>query len=305
MQTAEIVLHVIGDRGRRKVPLERVYRHLFNPELYLLAYSNLAKHPGALTKGATAETIDGMSLSKIHQLIAHLRAERYRWTPVRRTSIPKANGKRRPLGISIWSDKLLQEVLRLVLEAYYEPQFSDHSHGFRPRRGCHTALQEVSRTGTGAVWFIEGDITGCFDNIDHETLLSILSESIHDNRFLRLIRQLLQAGYLEQWTYHPTLSGTPQGSGVSPVLTNLYLDRLDQFVEQTLLPAYTQGKARRRNPAWNQLICKAKYRRQHGQYGEAWALKQAARLLPAMDTHDPHYRRLCYTRYADGTPVQA
>ena len=172
------------------MPLEDVYRQLFNPELFLRAYGNIYRNDGAMTKGTTTETVDGMSEEKIRGIIALLRQEKYRWNPVRRVNIPKKNNpaKTRPLGIPTWSDKLLQEVIRQILEAYYEPQFDPHSHGFRPNRGCHTALQEVYHAWRSTTWFIEGDIKGCFDNIDHPVLLSIISESIRDNRFLRLRR---------------------------------------------------------------------------------------------------------------------
>src|SRR5579872_794613 len=183
------------------------------------------RNDGAMTRGMTKETPDGMSLEKINALIEEVRSERHRGTPVRRIYIPKKNGKMRPLGLPTWSDKLLQEVMRSLLEAYYEPQFSDHSHGFRPGRGCHTALQTIQRHWKGTKWFIEGDIKGCFDNIDHSILLSILRENIHDNRFLRLMENLLQAGYMEEWKYKATLSGSPQGGIVSPLLSNIYLDR--------------------------------------------------------------------------------
>jgi retron-type reverse transcriptase len=119
-----------------------------------------------------------------------------------------------------FSDKLLQEVIRSLLEVYYEPQFSGRSHGFRPQRGPHTALSQI-RSWTGTRWFLEGDIQQCFDALDHTVLLSILAERIHDKRFLRLIKHLLQAGYLEEWRYHPTLSGAPQGGIVSPLLSNI------------------------------------------------------------------------------------
>ena len=197
-----------------------------------------------MTKGITAETVDGMSLAKIDRIIDALRYERFRWTPVRRVNIPKP-GKTRALGIPTGPDKLLQEVIRMILEAYYEPQFSDHSHGFRPHRGCHTALSEVTRTWTGTRWFVEGDIKGCFDNIDHDVLLSVLGEKLHDNRFLRL---KLKAGYVEDWKYGRTLSGTPQGGVVSPILADVYLDRLDKYVETVLIPAHTRGKVRKVNP---------------------------------------------------------
>ncbi len=164
MRTAEQVLDVIRQRGIEGKPLDDIYRQLYNPDLYLCAYARIYSNQGVLTPGTTPETADGMTLAKIDAIIEALRFERYRWTPVRRTHIPKKNGKTRPLGIPTWSDKLLQEVIRLILEAYYEPQFSTHSHGFRPGRGCHTALGEVVTEWTGTKWFIEGDIKGCFDH---------------------------------------------------------------------------------------------------------------------------------------------
>ncbi len=227
------------------MPLERVYRLLFLPDLYLRAYAKLYANKGAMTRGATGETVDGMSTAKIGFIIEAIRHERYRWTPVRRTYIPRKNGKKRPLGIPKWSDKLLQEVIRSILEAYYEPQFSQCSHGFRPKRGCHTALREIVNRGQGTKWFIEGDISACFDKIDHSIVLQIMREKIHDNRFLRLIEGLLQAGYLEDWKFHATYSGVPQGGVISPILSNLVLDRLDKFVQNELIPNNTRGQRRK------------------------------------------------------------
>jgi retron-type reverse transcriptase len=196
MQSADKILDVIRNRGERGLHLERVYRSLFNRDLYLVAYGRLYSNQGAMTKGTTGETVDGMSLAKIDSIIDEIQHERFRWTPVRRTYIPKANGKKRPLGIPTWKDKLVQEVIRLILEAYYEPQFDPASHGFRPERGCHTALTTIERTWKGTKWFIEGDIKGCFDNIDHSKLLAILRRDFHDGRFIALVEGLLKAGYL-------------------------------------------------------------------------------------------------------------
>src|SRR5260370_2839227 len=175
MRSAEQVLQIIRDRGNRGLQLEEdVYRQLFNPLLYLLAYSRIYKNNGALTQGTTEETADGMSLQKIEAIIEEIRYERFRWTPVKRVQIPKKNGKTRPLGIPTWKDKLVQEVIRLILEAFYEPQFSNNSHRFRPERGCQTALTDITHVWQGNKWFIEGDIKGCFDHIDHDLLLNVL-----------------------------------------------------------------------------------------------------------------------------------
>ena len=302
MRTATTVLNIIQERGKRKLPIEDLYRQLYNPELYLRAYAKLYPNTGAMTQGSISETVDAMALTKINKIIEDLRHERYRWTPVRRIYIPKKQkGKYRPLGLPSWSDKLLQEVIRQILDAYYDCQFSDHSHGFRPGRGCHTALSTIKQTWNGSRWFIEGDIKACFDRIDHGVLLSILGEKIHDNRFLRLLRHLLQAGYLEDWQYHKTLSGSPQGGVVSPILSTIYLDKLDTFVEQTLLPTYNRGETRRIHPQYR-LIYKRLYRRRKaGKLKEANALAKQLRTLPQGDSADPNYRRLRYIRYADDT----
>lgn len=299
MRDANTILAVHRERGSKGLPLERVYKHLFNPEHFLQAYGKIYRNAGAMTKGSTAETVDGMSLQKITEIIDLLRQERYRWTPVRRTEIPKANGKMRPLGIPTWSDKLVQEVLRTLLEPYYEQRFSDNSHGFRPNRGCHTALRDIQRTWKGTAWFIEGDIKGCFDNIDHSVLLEILRRDIHDGRLLSLIDGLLKAGYMEDWRYNETLSGTPQGGIISPILSNIYLNDLDRFVEDTLIPAYTKGERRKTNKEYKHLYDRERYRRKIGDLAEA---DRIARLLPSMpvyDPMDPDYRRLRYIRYAD------
>ena len=253
MQSAETVLSVLRERGSRGLPCNELYRQLFNPQMYLVAYGRLYSNQGAMTSGVDGETADGMSLDKIGHVIDLLRHERYRFKPARRVYIPKKNGKKRPLGLPSWSDKLVGEVIRLLLEAYYEPRFSASSHGFRPRRGCHTALSEISHKWTGTTWFIEGDISDCFGSLDHHIMIQILAESIQDNRFLRLVRNMLTAGYLEDWVWNATLSGAPQGGVVSPILSNIYLDRLDRFIETALIPEYTRGEVRKRNREYDRV----------------------------------------------------
>jgi group II intron reverse transcriptase/maturase len=299
MQNAETVLDVLRERGRRGLPCNELYRQLFNPQIYLLAYGRIYSNHGAMTPGADGETADGMSLAKIERIIDALRHERYRFAPVKRVYIPKTNGKRRPLGLPSWSDKIVGEVIRLLLEAYYEPRFSGRSHGFRPRRGCHTALSDIADHWNGTTWFIEGDIADCFGSLDHEVMLSILAEHVHDNRFLRLIKQMLQAGYLEDWEWNPTFSGAPQGGVVSPILSNIYLDRLDTFVETVLIPDYTRGKTRKNNPVYRKVTKAIAKARKHGDRAMARELGKQQRRLPSGDPRDPGYRRLRYSRYAD------
>ena len=301
MQSAETVLGVLRERGRRGLPLEELYRQMFNPQLYLLAYGRIYANKGAMTPGVTRETVDGMSIRKIERIITAMRYQRYRFGPVRRTHIPKKNGKTRPLGMPTWSDKLVGEVVRLLLEAYYEPTFSDRSHGFRPGRGCHTALREVVNTWTGTTWFVEGDISDCFGSLDHEVMVSVLAEKIHDNRFLRLVRNMLTAGYLEDWIWNATLSGVPQGGIASPILSNIYLHKLDVFVEKTLIPEFTRGRLRARNPEYRaveQAIARA---RRMGDRAQVRSLYRRLHSLPSQDPRDPGYRRLRYCRYADDT----
>ena len=264
-----------------------------------MAYGNIYSNKGAMTPGASEETADGMSGDKIDQITGLMRHERYRFAPARRVYIPKKNGKLRPLGLPSWSDKLVGEVVRLLLEAYYEPRFSGRSHGFRKKHGCHTALREINNTWTGTTWFIEGDISDCFGSFDHEILLGILAEKIHDQRFLRLIRNMLKAGYLEDWEYHDTLSGCPQGGVVSPILSNIYLHKLDEFVEQELIPQYTRGARRKGNPEYERIKARLRQARKHGDRAEARELEKQMRSLPSSDPMDPGYRRLRYLRYAD------
>jgi group II intron reverse transcriptase/maturase len=299
MQRSEVVLNVLRERGRKGQPCTQLYRQMFNEDLYLMAYGRIYSNKGAMTPGADTETADGMSEAKIDEIIGLMRRETYRFSPARRIHIPKKNGKLRPLGLPSWSDKLVGEVIRLLLEAIYEPTFSGRSHGFRPGRGCHTALREVSDQWTGTVWFIEGDIRDCFTSLDHDILLSILAERIHDKRFLRLIGNMLKAGYLEDWVYRDTLSGVPQGGVVSPIFSNIYLDKLDRFVEQELIPKYTRGVQRARNPEYQEVAAWRRRAWRSGDKTKVRSLDKQLRALPSKDPMDPGFRRLRYIRYAD------
>src|SRR5260370_22238239 len=299
MQTTNTYLGLLRERGKQGPPLRRVYRQLFNKHLYLTAYGKIYRNTGATTKGVNEETVDAMSLEKIDAIIKALRSERYQWQRARRVYILKPNGKKRPLGLPVWSDKLLAEVIRLILDAYYDVQFSDHSHGFREGRGCHTALQEIYHTWGSATWIIEGDISDCFGSLSHELILSALSEKIHDGRFLHLMKKLLDAGYVEDWKFHRTLSGVPQGSIVSPILSNILLDKLDTFVETVLIPQYSRGEKRKLNEEYVKLHKQMHKLLRNGQKEAALKLRKHLQKLPSIDPHDPNYRRLKYVRYAD------
>lgn len=293
----------------RSYTFERLYRSLYNPELFLLAYQNIYASQGNMTKGTDGKTIDAMSLNRIEGIIASLKDESYQPQPSRRTYIPKKNGKMRPLGIPSFDDKLVQECVRLLLEAIYEGSFSKCSHGFRPKHSCHTALKHIQTCFTGVKWFVEGDIKGFFDNIDHEVMVGILAKRIQDERFLRLIRKFLKAGYLEDWRYHNTYSGTPQGGIISPILANIYLDKLDRFMEE-LKKQFDSGAKRATFPATYELEKKrgvlAKKLRSANSEEEKNILTEKIReidkkkrTLPHTDPFDTTFKRLQYVRYAD------
>lgn len=301
MTTNQNLLDIVYQEGVRGDTTGGLYRRMQDEDLFLVAYQNLHPNKGALTKGVDPkDTVDGMSLKHITEIIADLEANNYRWTPVRRVYIGKKTGDSlRPLGIPGWKDKMVQEVARMILEAHYEPQFSDWSHGYRPERGCHTALKQIGRVWKGTKWFIELDIRGCFDNIDHWVLRNILAQNIKDNRFLKLIHGMMKAGYIENWEYHNTHSGTPQGGVISPILANIMLNELDKFMENELLPEYNKGE-RSRNPELQKLNDQIRKAKRNGDREEYKALRRERkeRNIPSyLDT--PDYRRLRYCRYAD------
>ncbi|MCP4373826.1 MAG: hypothetical protein GY797_37855, partial [Deltaproteobacteria bacterium] len=303
LHEAQKFLEVVNKRGKAEAELRRVYLKLCtNKELYLRAYANLYANEGAMTPGIDPDdTVDGMSMKRIDSIIEKLKRREYVWKPVRRTYILKRDGKsKRPLGMPGWTDKLLQEVIRMVLEAYYEPQFRDCSHGFRRGRGCHTALNTIARW-SGVRWFIEGDIKGCFDNIDHDVVIRILRRKIKDNTFLQLIKDMLKAGYMEDWKFHQTYSGTPQGGIVSPLLMNIVLNELDTYIEDELIPKYTKGTKRKRNPEYQRLSDKIRWAQKKGNWKRANELRKLYVKIPYGTQNDPNFRRLWYVRYADDT----
>ena len=300
MLLASKYLSIINERGKRTLPLKRVYRNLRQRGLLLKAYENLYDNRGATTVGSDPnDTIQGMSVARIDAIVQQLHDGVYRWKPARRIYVPKANGQKRPIAIPCWSDKLVQEAIRLILEAYYEPQFRDCSHGFRPQRSCHTALKQVKTQWTGTKWFIEGDIKGCYDNISKNRLLKLLGQRIQDNRFLKLLRGMLDAGYIENWAFHPTHSGIPQGSGVSPVLSNIMLHEFDCWVQDTLIPQHTRGDKRKYNLVYKALTARRSYAKKKQNWALYTQLGKQLRRMSSRATHDPDYRRLRFQRYPD------
>jgi group II intron reverse transcriptase/maturase len=310
------VLNSISDKSKDpEYRYQRLYRNLYNPEFYLLAYKNIYANKGSMTPGVDNATIDGMSLERIDAIIEKLKSQSYKPKPARREYIAKKNSdKKRPLGIPSGDDKLVQEVVRMILESIYEPTFSDSSHGFRPHRGCHTALVRIQKTFTGAKWFIEGDIEACFDSFDHHVLIAILRRRIDDEMFINLMWKFLKAGFMEQWQYHTTYSGTPQGSGVSPLLANIYLSELDRYIELFKSEFDTGSPTRRAsNPEYKRIDNEIQRFRMAnlkvwGSLGddersEAAAtmrrMKASKRQLPPFEVKDTSFKSLQYVRYAD------
>ena len=310
MRSPERVLNSLNEHSKdSSYKFERLYRILFNEELFYVAYQKIASNGGSTTKGSDGRSIDEMSLARIETLIASLKDESYQPHPSRRVHIPKKNGKTRPLGIPAFEDKLVQEVVRMILEAIYEGHFETTSHGFRPKRSCHTALLHIQKTFSGAKWFIEGDIKGFFDKIDHDVLVGILRERISDDRFIRLIRKFLKAGYVEDWTFHNTYSGMPQGGIVSPILANIYLDKLDKYVKE-YIRHFDMGTKRRPGKESNDLANERKRTvrklkkvkdgtEKAALVARLKAIEQERAAFPSGDEMDGSYRRLKYIRYAD------
>lgn len=310
MRNPENVLNSLREHSKiSNYKFERLYRILFNDEMFYVAYQNIYARQGNMTKGTDGKTADQMSISRIESLIETLRNETYQPCPSRRVQIPKKNGKTRPLGIPSFDDKLVQEVIRMILEAIYEDSFEETSHGFRPNRSCHTALNHIRTVLTGTKWFIEGDIKGFFDNINHQILINTLKERIADERFIRLIRKFLNAGYVENWKFHKTYSGTPQGGIISPILANIYLDRFDKYMSEYCLK-FNRGKERHRNKEAYKLTSKKfsltqKLKTETNEESRKQiiaAIKDVQKqrtLIPSSDDMDTTYRRLYYVRYAD------
>ncbi|WP_010254282.1 group II intron reverse transcriptase/maturase [Myroides injenensis] len=310
MRNSEGVLNSLAKHSKLSAyKYERLYRVLFNKQMYYVAYQRIYAKPGNMTPGSDEKTVDGMNLVRIEKLIQSLKDESYQPQPSKRIYIPKKNGKVRPLGIPAFNDKLVQEVIRMIIEAIYEGQFQNCSYGFRPNRSCHTALAQIQKTFNGAKWFVEGDIKGFFDNINHQVMIDILRERISDERFIRLIRKFLNAGYIEDWKFHKTRSGTPQGGIISPILANIYLDKLDKYVME-YIQKFDKGEKRKTNKArikyeYGKRLAVIKLKKVIDKDERKIIIKQikafdkGRSLISCGDEMDCDYRRMKYVRYAD------
>ncbi|MEP6929427.1 MAG: reverse transcriptase domain-containing protein, partial [Flavobacterium sp.] len=309
MRNPEVVLNNLTKQGvKPDYRFEKLYRVLFNEEMFYVAYQQLYAKVGNMTAGSDGQTIDEMSLQRIEKLIGSLRDETYQPNPARRVYIPKKDGKKRPLGIPSFDDKLVQQTVKMILESIYEASFEPTSHGFRPYKSCHTALNHVHKNYSGVKWFVEGDIKGFFDNINHDVLIGILKERIADERFIRLIRKFLNAGYVEEWVFHKTYSGTPQGGIISPMMANIYLDKMDKFIKE-YASNFDKGVKRADNPEYFKLsrkIAKLNYKLEKVEESQIKLRRERVKeivkqrnLLSSGDAMDDVFRRLKYVRYAD------
>lgn len=315
MRKPEEVLNSLKSHAKEAgYQYKRLYRNLYNPEFYLLAYENIQAGRGNMTPGTDGKTIDGMSTAQIEKIIDTMRNFSYKPAPARRINIPKANGKTRPLGIPSFEDKLVQEVVRMLLSCIYEPTFSDRSHGFRPGKSCHTAIGQIRKEFSATKWFIEGDIVGFFDNINHHVLINILKERIEDEQFIALIWKFLKAGYMEYKNFHNTYSGTPQGSIISPMLSNIYLDKLDRYMEE-YATHFNKGSRRKDNKEYRHLMDQKRWLKKQKYSKAEWQavpeqeksviLEKIKEIdiqlekISSVDNMDGGFKRLRYCRYAD------
>nr|WP_295971196.1 reverse transcriptase/maturase family protein [uncultured Bacillus sp.] len=309
MQNSEVVLYNLSKQARKEdYRFDRLYRNLYNKEFYIKAYLKTSKNKGNAIQGIDEERADGFEDEKIESIIASLKDETYQPKPIKRVNIPKKSSKTRPLASPTFTDRMVQEVCRMMLEAIYEPIFSEFSHGFRKNHSCHTALVQIQNTFTGVNWFVEGDIKGFFDQINHRALINILRKKISDERFIRLIWKFLRSGYLEDWEYNQTYSGTPRGGIVSPILANIYLNEFDNYVTRKLKQEFDQGEQRKRKQNTEYRKYNMKHqginKKNNGTTDEEKreAMMQEYQKNKKLSYYEPEnqgYKSIKYVRYAD------
>ena len=303
----KIILKILSENNGY---IDNLYRYLYIPEFYQIAYNNIYQKSSQMTPASDGSTIDGMSTERIDKLIQSLHDKSYQPTPLRKVQISKKNGEMRSVNIPSFEDKLVQEVIRMILEALYEHTFLDCSHGFRPNRSCHTALMYVKQKFKGTKWWIKINIKECFDSINRQRLIQILAERIKEQKFLNLINKFLKAEYIEDWKYHKTYSGTPQGNIISPILANIYLNELDKFI-MNIKDKFDKGIKRQDDKTYYKLsrkvcnIAKAIKEDKNVDINKV-KLKQLikdkkeySKKYGTLDNFDPNFRRIQYVRYAD------
>nr|QKQ12916.1 Cox3 [Sparassis crispa] len=272
---------------------------LCDPDFLFKGYEEIKSNPGNMSPGITPETLDGIDPNWFNHISEEIKSGKFQFQPSRRIQIPKPGSTdTRPLSIGSPRDKIIQNVMKMILEAIYEPVFSNNSHGFRPNRGCHSALKAFYINFKYSQWLIEGDISKCFDTIEHNRLMSLIEQKITDRRFTQLIQKSLNAGYFEFRTYQHNIIGTPQGSIISPILANIYLHQLDEFVE-TLIGKYNKGTKPRRNPTYRRIENQIARAKKNGNMKLALDLAKEYRTIDHTDFRDENFRRINYIRYAD------
>lgn len=288
----------ICERWTKDFKINDIYTLMFNMEMYEIAYNKLKSNPGNMTPGIDQVTLDGISKEAFQKIILSMKDESFQFKPGRRVNIPKANGKTRPLTVAPPRDKIVQEVMRMILEAIFEPTFSNNSHGFRPNKSCHSALRQVKTQFGGASFFIEGDISKCFDSFDHKLLIDLIKERISDERFIRLLNKALKAGYVEFNRSKLSIIGTPQGSIISPILSNVYLNKLDLFIDN-MKSNFDRGREARKNPEYKHLDYLRQKAMKNGDPIKANQALKEMQKIKARLPNDPEFRRMYYVRYAD------
>jgi group II intron reverse transcriptase/maturase len=304
-------LHKLAKRNPSK-RFDHLWELVTDPMWLTQAWEEIRSNKGSMTAGIDSTIAVDITPERIQSLSTRLKTGQYRPKPVRRVYIPKANGKTRPLGIPTLEDRIVQQAVRMLMEPIFEADFYACSHGFRRNRSTHTALRDVARIFQRTTWTIEGDIVGCFDNIPHGRLMKAVETRIADEKVLGLIRAFLAAGYVEQWQYHRTYSGTPQGGVLSPLLCNIFLHQLDEYLMKELQANETQTKREsnaRRNPKYRKIAQKITRHRhrlkqaqgaaREGLIRELTELERQQRATPCYARDKRHPSKIGYVRYAD------
>lgn len=307
MKKSELILEVIAKntiKNNNEWKHEQLYRQLYNEDFYFLAYDLIKNNSGSIISGIDDKTIDGFNKNIIYELIEELKTEKYKPKPIK-----IIKNKKKSIGIPTIKDRLLQKVCQLILESIYEPIMSKYSHGFRPDKSCHTALNQLINSSTGIKWWIEGDIENYFNSINHNILIEILRKKINDERFLNLIRKFLNAGVMKDFISENTYSGISIGGILSPILSNIYLNEFDKYMED-YQKSFNSGKYRKANPEYTKL----RYQKQQKEkllkenpninnkddiINEIKTIKFKMRHLSSGNPIDKNFKRFIFVRYAD------